>query len=103
SGCGKSTLARTLLGIQRESAGTIRLDGAVVSGLGPKLARRARRAIQYVHQDPGAARDPWWSIGATLAEGLANAGVGDAAERKRRIDAIIEAVGLDPFVTWRYP
>ncbi|MEJ0071476.1 MAG: hypothetical protein WDO24_25105 [Pseudomonadota bacterium] len=31
-------------------------------------ARQARREIQYVHQDPGAALDPWWSIGRTLAK-----------------------------------
>src|SRR5262249_59943433 len=55
SGCGKTTLGRTLLGIQREAAGEIRLDGAVVSGLAPALARARRRAIQYVHQDAAAA------------------------------------------------
>ena len=36
SGCGKTTLGRALLGIQREQAGEIRLDGAVVSGLAPR-------------------------------------------------------------------
>ena len=66
SGCGKTTLGRALLGIQREQAGEIRLDGAVVSGLAPREARARRRAIQYVHQDAGAALDPWWSIGARV-------------------------------------
>jgi oligopeptide/dipeptide ABC transporter ATP-binding protein len=103
SGCGKSTLGRTLLGIQQEAAGTIRLDGAVVSGIDPKDARRVRHAIQYVHQDPGAALDPWWSIGATLAEGLVNAGVRDAKARAERIATMIDAVGLDPSVVNRYP
>ncbi len=70
SGCGKTTLGRALLGIQREQAGEIRLDGAVVSGLAPREARARRRAIQYVHQDAGAALDPWWSIGGLLEEGL---------------------------------
>ena len=41
SGCGKTTLGRTVLGLQRETAGEILLDGAVVSGLPPKAARRA--------------------------------------------------------------
>src|SRR6516162_5810877 len=49
SGCGKTTLGRTLLGIQRESAGKIELYGAVVSGVAPAVARRKRCAIQYVH------------------------------------------------------
>ncbi|MFL5057424.1 MAG: ATP-binding cassette domain-containing protein, partial [Microvirga sp.] len=70
SGCGKTTLGRTLLGIQREAAGEIRLDGRVVSGVPPREARALRPAIQYVHQDAGAALDPWWSIGRILDEGL---------------------------------
>jgi len=103
SGCGKTTLARTLLGQQRETAGEIRLHGQPVSGLPPRAARAARAAIQYVHQDPGAALDPWWSIGATMHEALRIAGLGKAAERQARIDAMLAAVGLDPAVRARYP
>ncbi len=103
SGCGKSTLGRTLLGIQRESGGEIRLDGRVVSGLLPKAARVARRDIQYVHQDPGAALDPWWSIGRSLHEALAIQGVGGRAERDARIDPVLDAVGLDASFKRRYP
>ena len=47
-----------MLGLQRESAGEIQLDGISVSGLPPKAARRRRNAIQYVHQDAAAALDP---------------------------------------------
>ena len=42
SGCGKTTLGRTLLGIQRETAGEIRLDGRVVSGVPPRAGARAQ-------------------------------------------------------------
>lgn len=102
SGCGKTTLARTLLGLQREASGEILLDGARVSGLAPPAARAARRDIQYVHQDPGAALDPWWRVGATLAEGLAIHGVAPA-ERTSRIAAMLDAVGLSPAMAERYP
>src|SRR5262249_2704008 len=70
SGCGKTTPGRTVLGLQRETAGEILLDGAPVGNLPPKAARRRRNDVQYVHQDAGAALDPWWSIGRTLEEGL---------------------------------
>lgn len=103
SGCGKTTLGRTLLGQQRESAGEIRLAGQLVSGLAPRQARQARRSIQYVHQDPGAALDPWWTVGATLHEALLVAGMKDKAERARRIETMLEAVGLPPNVMDRYP
>jgi oligopeptide/dipeptide ABC transporter ATP-binding protein len=103
SGCGKTTLGRTILGLQRESAGEILLDGHPVADLSPEAARSARRAIQYVHQDAGAALDPWWSIGRTLAEGLLIHGMGNATERADRVAAMLAAVGLDPIAGRRYP
>jgi oligopeptide/dipeptide ABC transporter ATP-binding protein len=103
SGCGKTTLGRTILGLQRESRGEIRLDGRVVSGLDPRAARRARNAVHYVHQDAGAALDPWWSIGRTLEEALAVQGLRDAGERRARIDEVLAAVGLDAAARPRYP
>jgi ABC-type glutathione transport system ATPase component len=103
SGSGKTTLGRTLLGLQREKSGEILLDGEAVSGLAPDAARRARRAIQYVHQDAGAALDPWWSVGRTLAEGLLIHGVRDAGERRERVAAMLASVGLDPQSARRYP
>ena len=72
SGCGKTTLGRTVLGLQRESSGEILLDGRHVGGLTSQQARKARVNIQYVHQDAAAALDPWWSIGRSLAEPLAD-------------------------------
>ena len=103
SGCGKSTLAKTLLGLIRETAGEIHLDGRRVSGLSLREARAARRDIQYVHQDPGAALDPWWSVGHALDEALRINGVGDAAERATRISTMMKAVGLDESFLRRYP
>jgi oligopeptide/dipeptide ABC transporter ATP-binding protein len=103
SGCGKSTLARTLLGVQRESAGDIILDGRAVGGLEPAQARRMRSDIQYVHQDPGAALDPWWSIGRSLEEGLTIRGNRSAPDRQARVRRALSEVGLDPATAGRYP
>jgi oligopeptide/dipeptide ABC transporter ATP-binding protein len=103
SGCGKTTLGRTILGIQRETAGTVHLDGRRVSGLPPREARRARRDIQYVHQDAAAALDPWWSVGPSLDEALQINGVGARIERAARIERILAAVGLEPALRRRYP
>ena len=58
--------------------------------------------MQYVHQDAGAALDPWWSIGSILEEGLIVQGLGDARAREKKIDAILAAVGLDRSFKPRY-
>jgi oligopeptide/dipeptide ABC transporter ATP-binding protein len=102
SGCGKTTLGRALLGIQPETSGEVRLDGRVVSGMPPQPARMVRRAIQYVHQDAGAALDPWWSIGHILEEGLIVQGLSDGRVREKKIDEILAAVGLDGSFKPRY-
>ncbi|TDR89779.1 ABC transporter ATP-binding protein [Enterovirga rhinocerotis] len=103
SGCGKTTLGRTVLGLQRETRGSIRLRGKTVSGARPRDARKLRRAIQYVHQDPGAALDPWWSIGHSLEEGLVITGHGERSRRREIIEQALAAVGLDPTAQRRYP
>jgi ABC-type oligopeptide transport system ATPase subunit len=103
SGSGKTTLGRTILGLQRETAGTILLDGHPVGARSPAQARQARADIQYVHQDAAAALDPWWSIGASLREGLAIHGVSTAAERQEKVAAILTEVGLDADAARRYP
>jgi ABC-type glutathione transport system ATPase component len=103
SGSGKTTLGRTVLGLQRETSGDIVLDGRAVGGLSAREARKVRAAIQYVHQDAAAALDPWWSIGATLREGLLIHGVASARERAAKVDAILVSVGLEPDAGGRYP
>jgi oligopeptide/dipeptide ABC transporter ATP-binding protein len=103
SGCGKTTLGRTLLGLQRETSGEIRLHGSIVSGLSPHAARQRRRAVHYVHQDAGAALDPRWSIGRTLEEGLRIHGDMSPVERHEQVDGMLEAVGLDTLTRRRYP
>ena len=103
SGSGKTTLGRTILGLQRETAGDILLDGRPVSGLTATQARKARADIQYVHQDAAAALDPWWSIGATLREGLKIHGIRSATDRAAKVDAMLVSVGLEPDAGKRYP
>ena len=101
SGCGKTTLGRTLLGVLRESAGEIVLDGKRVDGLAPRRARRVRNAIQYLHQDAAGSLDPWWSVGRTMAEALIVGGAKRPFED--RIDEMLQAVGLAVSVKRQYP
>ncbi len=56
-----------------------------------------------MHQDAAAALDPWWSIGRTLEEGLVIQRSGTARDRRRRVEEVLAAVGLDASARFCYP
>ncbi|MEX6506374.1 ABC transporter ATP-binding protein [Jiella sp. M17.18] len=100
SGCGKSTLARMLVGLDRPSSGTIRLDGEDLTRAGTRaLAKR----VQYVFQDPVSSLNPRQTIRAILEAPMRHLLGLDAEERKRRLAELVEAVNLRPEFLERYP
>ena len=103
SGCGKSTLGKTILGLHQPTAGEVRLEGRTISGLPADAARRLRRNIQYVYQDPGASLDPWWTVGHSLREPLVVHMALSRPDIRQRIEEVITAVGLEPHHLQRYP
>jgi len=94
SGCGKSTIARCCLRLQSPTGGAVTLDGIEVTALGRESLRRLRRRMQIVFQDPYASLNPRMSVNAILEEGLVIHGLGDRAERGRRVREMLELVGL---------
>lgn len=103
SGCGKSTLAKTILGIYRPTGGRVVFQGRMISGLPPREARKVRREIQYVYQDPGASLDPWWTVGSSLREPLRVHTALDRAAIRVRAEEMLAAVGLERAHLSRYP
>ena len=101
SGCGKSTLARTLLGLEQPSAGSIDFDGRPVS----HDLRALRRRVQMIFQDPYQSLNPRRTVGAQVQEGLAAIGVPDGDERVRRGVTALHDAGLSPADRFwsRYP
>ncbi|MGB0113330.1 MAG: ABC transporter ATP-binding protein [Ilumatobacteraceae bacterium] len=69
SGCGKTTLIRSILGLERASAGTVVFDGATATG-SERAARALRRRVQMIFQDPTGALNPRHSIYEAVAEGI---------------------------------
>ncbi len=103
SGCGKSTTGRMLMRLLEPTEGAIEFQGQNLAKLSPFEMRKARRDIQMVFQDPYASLNPRHSIGQILEEPLIVHGIGDAKERKKRVRALLEIVGLSDDHAKRYP
>jgi len=96
SGSGKSTIAAAAVGLVRPDKGTILVDGAPTVG-GGAAARRARRRMQLVFQDPFSALDPLLPVGDSIAEALRATGRRwTRSEREARVGELLAQVHLDP-------
>ena len=104
SGSGKSTLARAVLRLLRPSAGRILWRGERFDTAHRARLAAIRRELQVVFQDPFGSLDPRMTAAQSVYEALeALEGVRDAPPARRRVDAALEAVGLDPGLGRRYP
>jgi len=95
SGCGKSTLLRALLALEAPDGGEVSLDGVDFPASRGQARRRLRRQIQAVFQDPYGSFDPRWTVEELVSEPLALIDERLApADRRRRVEALLEQVGL---------
>ncbi|MEQ8589337.1 MAG: ATP-binding cassette domain-containing protein [Thalassobaculaceae bacterium] len=103
SGCGKSTVGNLVLNLLRPSAGSILFEGEDLTAGSDARWRARRRDLQLIFQDSRSALDPRLRIDQQVAEGLEIHGIGDRAERARRVAEMLEAVGLGGEFAARYP
>jgi oligopeptide/dipeptide ABC transporter ATP-binding protein len=103
SGCGKSTVARIILGLLRPTSGQVWFEGTEISKLSGKEMRRVRRHMQLIFQDPYGSLDPRMRVGAIIREPLAVYEVGASQEQERRVDELLETVGLSSAHRHRLP
>jgi oligopeptide/dipeptide ABC transporter ATP-binding protein len=103
SGCGKSTLARCVLRLLDPTSGTIMFDDHDITKLSRAEMRPLRRQMMMVFQDPYASLNPRKRVGFTISEPLEVNSIGTAAERKRRVQELLEIVGLNPEHYNRFP
>jgi len=96
SGCGKSTLGRVALGLERPDAGVVRFRGRDISGLRGASWREYRRNVQVVFQNFTAAVNPRLRVGDIVADPLRTFGGLRGPGLSRRVDALLESVGLSP-------
>jgi peptide/nickel transport system ATP-binding protein len=104
SGSGKSSLLRVVLALERPQAGEVRLLGEVFSTAKGASLRRLRRGIQAVFQDPYGSFDPQWSVERLIEEPFYLLDSPPAAaERRLKVAAVLERVGLSPSDALRHP
>ena len=103
SGSGKSTVGRTVLRLLEPTAGEILLEGRDFRGLAGAELRAARRRIQMIFQDPYASINPRLTVRGIVAEPLEIARELDRSEIRRRVDELLELVGLGAAARDRYP
>ncbi|MCO7520448.1 MULTISPECIES: peptide ABC transporter ATP-binding protein [unclassified Pseudomonas] len=103
SGCGKSTLARALTLIEDPSSGSLQIAGHEVNGASKEQRKQLRRDVQMVFQSPYASLNPRQKIGDQLAEPLLINTSLSKAERRAKVQKMMEQVGLRPEHYQRYP
>jgi oligopeptide/dipeptide ABC transporter ATP-binding protein len=102
SGCGKSTVGRLILRLLEPTAGRILLAGVDVTRLGEAAMRPHRRHAQMVFQDPYASLNPRLPAGTIVGEPLENFSTLSEGERRDRVVALLERVGLRADAMHRY-
>ncbi|HTN95943.1 MAG TPA: oligopeptide/dipeptide ABC transporter ATP-binding protein [Nordella sp.] len=104
SGCGKSTLARLVLRFLEATSGSVVFDGIDLLKQSHGDMRRLRRRMQMVFQDPYSSLDPRYAIADALLEPFKVQGIRlDAAQARRKVEALLAMVGLDAGLRSSHP
>jgi len=103
SGCGKSTVARLILRLVEPTAGEVYFDKTSVFRANKDELRKLRRKMQIVFQDPYSSLNPRMPVEEIVGEGLTIHGLARGKEKKERVAALLEMVGLGREHMGRYP
>jgi len=103
SGCGKSTTGRAIIQLPPPVAGSVRFDGQELTRLHGESLRRVRPRMQMIFQDPISSLNPRRRVREIVAEGLQIWSKGDKATIAKKVDEVLESVGIDPVNGGRRP
>ncbi len=104
SGCGKSTLSRLLMSLEPPTGGQVLYKGRSITSMKGGQLRRLRRQIQLVMQDPYSSLNPRMTVGDIIGEPFQiHPEVAPRGDRRRRVQELLEVVGLNPEHVNRYP
>jgi oligopeptide transport system ATP-binding protein len=103
TGCGKTTVGRTILRLYEPTSGHVYFEETDLMALDEGGMRAFRKRMQMIFQDPYASLNPRMTVGSIVAAPLDVHGVPDGKDKKKRIDELLDMVGLNPDFVNRYP
>ncbi len=103
SGCGKSTLGRAILRLTEPTGGQALFRGRDLAHLSQRQMREERRHLQIIFQDPYASLNPRMTVGQIIGEPLDTFRLAAGRDRDRRVEELMETVGLSKRFIKRYP
>jgi oligopeptide transport system ATP-binding protein len=103
SGCGKTTLGRTIIGLHKPTGGQVIFDGKDITKLSRKEAFKQTKNMQMIFQDPYASLNPRMTVADIIAEGLDLHKMYRGIERQKRINDLLNLVGMLPEQANRFP
>ncbi len=104
TGCGKSTTAKLLVRLLDPTSGQIIFDGHDVAAGGKDELKALHRQMQMVFQDPYSSLNPRKTVGSIIGDPFAIHGLlPDAGERRKRVQELMDRVGLNPEHYNRFP
>ncbi|MDQ1482995.1 MAG: peptide/nickel transport system ATP-binding protein [Actinomycetota bacterium] len=103
TGCGKSTLARCIARLYDLTTGSVTFDGKDISHLSRREMRPLRSEIQMIFQDPYGSLNPRRRVGSIIGDPFAIHGTDSRGDRKKKVQDLMERVGLNPEHYNRFP
>jgi len=104
TGCGKSTTAKLMVRLLDPTSGAVLLEGEDIAARKGARLKALHRELQVVFQDPYSSLNPRKTVGSIIAEPFVIHGLyGGSGERKRRVQGLMDRVGLNPEHYNRYP
>ncbi len=103
SGCGKTTVGRSLLRLIDPTAGQVLFQGKDVTEMNSAELKSIRKEMQIIFQDPYSSLNPRITVGGMLTEILKFHKIAEGEAAQKRVEELLERVGLRPFHAKRYP